>query len=353
MVTSGLRDGPRPPSVSRRTDALVADVGKHHRAISAHQQRLLADVAELDRRKAWRVDGATSMVAWLVQRCGVTAATARDWVTVAVKLEALPKISDALAQGKLSFDQVKPLVDVANPETDERRAKEAPHWSAKQVRELAIANRNQSDEQAAGGYFRRFLRFNDQRRSFAGALSDDQYALVKGTLFRRAGALKRTGTTFDQRMADALTELCRGGGPSGDGEGVRPTVVVHADLTLLAGGAGTAELDTLARSPLRSCAAWPATPRSWCRATTPKAKAFNRAVPAGVRAMRNVARCGGVTKDVAFRGARTRSSPMCTMWCTGSTAARPTFPIWSSCAINITAACTSWVGRCRVMPTSN
>ena len=94
-------------------------------------------MAELDRRRAWRVDGATSMVAWLVQRCGVSAATAREWVTAAAKLPSLPKIADALSQGKLSFDQVKPLVEVAKPETDAQLAEQATHWSAKQVRELA------------------------------------------------------------------------------------------------------------------------------------------------------------------------------------------------------------------------
>jgi len=62
-----MREGPRPDSVSRRTDRLVASVIQHHRAISAHHSQLLAAVVELDRRKAWRVDGATSMVAWLVQ----------------------------------------------------------------------------------------------------------------------------------------------------------------------------------------------------------------------------------------------------------------------------------------------
>ena len=95
-------------------------------------------MAELDRRRAWRVDGATSMVAWLVQRCGVSAATAREWVTAAAKLPSLPKIADALSQGKLSFDQVKPLVEVAKPETDAQLAEQATHWSAKQVRELAL-----------------------------------------------------------------------------------------------------------------------------------------------------------------------------------------------------------------------
>lgn len=256
MAPSTTREGPRPDSVSRRTDRLVASVIQHHRAISAHQSQLLAAVVELDRRKAWRVDGATSMVAWLVQQCGVAAATAREWVTAATKLRELPKISDALSQGKLSFDQVKPLVEVAKPETDAKLAEQATHWSAKQVRELAMAARQQSDEQARGFYARRFLRFDDRRRMLTGVLPEDQYAVVKGSLVARASRRLKERLPFDQRMADALVALCQrdagGKGSQGD-EGARaggmrrnrPTVVVHADFEFLAGGGGGAELDVL------------------------------------------------------------------------------------------------------------
>jgi hypothetical protein len=236
----------------------VASVIQHHRAISAHHSQLLAAVVELDRRKAWRVDGATSMVAWLVQQCGVAAATAREWVTAAAKLQELPKISDALSQGKLSFDQVKPLVEVAKPETDAKLAEQATHWSAKQVRELAIAARQQSDEQATGSYSRRFLRFDDRRRMLTGVLPEDQYAVVKGSLVTRASRRLKKGARFEQRMADALVALCKrddaGHGSHAGGDGPsraggmrrnRPTVVVHADFEFLAGGAGGAELDVL------------------------------------------------------------------------------------------------------------
>ncbi len=251
-----LRDGARPDTVSRRTESLVSSVTQHHRAISAHQSQLLAAVVELDRRKAWRVDGATSMVAWLVQRCGVTAATAREWVTAAAKLQALPKISDALSQGKLSFDQVKPLVEVARPETDATLAEQATRWSAKQVRELAIAARSESDERATGFYARRFLRFDDRRRSLTGVLPQDQYAVVKSSLIARASRRLRDRTPFDQRMADALVAVCKGDAAGGDRETptqgraggmrrTRPTVVVHADMNFLAGGQGNAELDVL------------------------------------------------------------------------------------------------------------
>ncbi len=196
--------------MSRRTDALVASVTQHHQAISAHQSQLLAAVVELDRRRAWRVDGATSMVAWLVQRCGVSAATAREWVTAAAKLPSLPKIADALSRGKLSFDQVKPLVEVAKPETDAHLAEQATHWSAKQVRELALATRNQSDERSTGFYARRFLRFDDRRRTLTGTLPEDQYAVVKSSLIARASRGRRDRTPFEQRMADALVSICKG-----------------------------------------------------------------------------------------------------------------------------------------------
>jgi Domain of unknown function (DUF222)/HNH endonuclease len=254
MAPTTLRDGPRPDTVSRRTESLVASVTQHHKAISAHQSQLLAAVVELDRRKAWRVDGATSMVAWLVQRCGVAASTAREWVTAAGKLHELPEISDALSQGKLSFDQVKPLVEVAKPETDASLAEQATHWSAKQVRELATAARNQTDGQATGAFVRRFLRFDDRRRSLAGTLPADQYAAVKGALVARASQKVSEHTPFDQRMADALVTLCKadaegGTGGSHDRAGGlhrnRPTVVVHTDLSFLTGGAGSAELDVL------------------------------------------------------------------------------------------------------------
>ncbi len=254
MAPSSERNGPRPDTVSRSTEALVASVNQHHRAISAHQSQLLDAVAKLDRRKAWRVDGSGSMVAWLVLRCGVSASTARDWVTAAGKLHNLPKISDALSQGKLSFDQVKPLVEVAKPETDAQLAEEATHWSAKQVRELAIASRSQSDLQATGTYARRFLRFDDRRRSLTGVLPADHYAMVKRALVDRASRRVGDRKPFDQRMADALVAVCKDGGPHGGDEGNgraggmrrnRPTVVVHADMTFLAGGEGGAELDVI------------------------------------------------------------------------------------------------------------
>ena len=107
--------------------------------------------------------------------------------------ESLPKISEALSQGKLSFDQVKPLVQVAKPDTDARLAEEATKWSAKQVRELAVG-RQSADRRAMPPviYARRFLRFDDRRRSFSGCLPEDHYARVKGASPLERDAAPRT-----------------------------------------------------------------------------------------------------------------------------------------------------------------
>ena len=133
---------------------------------------------------------------------------------------------------------------MAKPDSDARLAEAATKWSAKQVRELAVAANHQGDDQAAGNYARRSLRFNDTRRSFTGSLPEDQYARVKGALTAWAIRRPKGTTTFEQRMADALVEACDVSAAAGP-PSKRTTVVVHADLTYLAGGDGAAELDVL------------------------------------------------------------------------------------------------------------
>ena len=129
------------------------------------------------------------------------------------KVHAAPEDSDALSPGKLSFDQVKPLVEVAKPETDATLAEQATHWSAKQVREPATAARAQSDQQATGFYARRFLRFDDRRRSLTGVLPQDQYAVVKSAVIARARRGRRDDAV---RPADGR---CPGGGVRNDERG--------------------------------------------------------------------------------------------------------------------------------------
>src|SRR5437867_3708817 len=108
----------------------MASLDRNLRTVAAAHADALSDVAVLDAEGAWERDGATCMSAWLAGRYCVTRATASEWVRVARALRSLPCIGRAYREGKLSWDQVRPLTRFAQPESDERWAAEAPDCSA-------------------------------------------------------------------------------------------------------------------------------------------------------------------------------------------------------------------------------
>lgn len=237
------------PCEDQPVGQLVAGILQAQRTMNAAHRRLLESVAELDRREAWRSEGANSMAAWLMASCKVSFATARDWVEAARRLGGLPHLSQSYEEGKLSFDQLRPLAEVAQPDTDAELARRAQDWSAAQSEDLARAARRMSDEEARSRFEARRLHLRGRRGGgvVEGQLPADLFAVVSGSLSRRARAMGKDPTTgtlapFPQRLADALVDLCQAD-LAANGDPQRPAVVVHADVTLLAGGEGEAELD--------------------------------------------------------------------------------------------------------------
>jgi len=237
----------RPPcrdsGADPRSRELAERIAERGRELSAAQRALFADIAEFDQSESWRGDGAVSMVAWVTERCGVSGGTARVWVRAATKLESLPHLAGALANGTLSLDVVAPLADIATPETDSELAAASVHWSAKQARELAIAHRGVTDAAAARRFEHRSLRFNDAKATVWAAFTQDDYAIAKAALIAgvswngsgSSGSPASSGgesgaengvesgagagvedplgyVSFDQRLYDAFMEMCR---PSG------------------------------------------------------------------------------------------------------------------------------------------
>ena len=277
--TAQLRFRSRPLSRDRggdeRSAALADSMQAHQRAISAHHHGMLVDIAEFSHAEAFRGDGALSMAAWLTGRCHVSGAQARTLVAAAEKVGELPRLSDALAAGRLTLDVFAPLATVATGDTDAELAEGSVHWTVRQARELATAARGASDAQAARKFAGRFLRFDDARCSLWAQLTPDAYAVVKSTLVARATRHDHPQAgdpeyePMERRLADALLEVCTergrsdGGNRSGSGDGPagksgsgdggsrsrveagRPvfggtaaTIIVHADLALLTGGDG-------------------------------------------------------------------------------------------------------------------
>jgi hypothetical protein len=246
------------------TADLMDEVERLGRVVSSAMGALLAAVGELDRREAWRTEGATSSGAWLSQRLGVSEGTGRAWSLVAERLWDLPHLAQGLRVGALSFDKVRAATEVATPETDATVLRQAEECTVRQLSDLVRANKGTSDEKAESAFEFRYLRFNDARRTVTAQLPEDAYAEVRGAITERTRLFPSDGETrVDQRRADALLDICRqamGGTGGGDGgqadggdrkvDGGRRSrsnffVVAHTDLSFLRGGTGQAEIERL------------------------------------------------------------------------------------------------------------
>src|SRR5216117_2839537 len=94
----------------------IAELSAHLDAATA---RLLDLIREFDARGGWNT-GFSSCAAWLAWRVGFASGAAREHVRVARALGTLPRLSQALARGELSYAKVRELTRVATPETEER-----------------------------------------------------------------------------------------------------------------------------------------------------------------------------------------------------------------------------------------
>jgi Domain of unknown function (DUF222)/HNH endonuclease len=212
------------------------------RQMAASAGRLVLVAAELDRREGWRAEGATSLVAWLAERCGVSAASARALAHVGERLVDLPLLREGLVSGELSFDKVRTLVDIASPKNDEALCALAKECTVRELAEVARSAQGPPSPADTGReHERRGLRFNDRLRTLTAQLEADAYAEVRAGLEARAKALSEAeregegegevsegegegeGDTsdrgdqaervrWDQRLADALVAIVRAGG---------------------------------------------------------------------------------------------------------------------------------------------
>ena len=114
-------------------DALAAAVSTLAAHIHAATWRLLALIAELDRRKVWAHQGALTCAHWLSWACGIDTHTAREKVRVARALPELPLLSEAMAKGELGCSKVRALTRIATPENEPDLLRIGLHGTAQHV----------------------------------------------------------------------------------------------------------------------------------------------------------------------------------------------------------------------------
>ena len=206
-------------------------------AVNAASTEVLREVGRLDGERVWRRDGATSMTPWLAARYGLAWGTAREWVRVAHAIRSLPQITRAYADGRISWDQLRPLTRFATPETDADYARHAPSRTPAGLWREARRHERQARTDAEEAHRARYLSLTSNEGKTElyvdGLLSGEQGALLERSVEQRAELLVLADDPIDRggaRMADALVELVTEGGR---GEVAPPTLVVHTEAALL------------------------------------------------------------------------------------------------------------------------
>jgi hypothetical protein len=215
--------------------------------MKAAQGEIVAALGEVERCQDYRDEGATSVEAWVVQRYGLSVASARGFVQVAKVAWDIPHLVGALCSGDISFDKVRAVAEVATPETDREWRDRARGCSVRDLIEIArtkAAEAAQDDSpppspsRSQSDHDRRFLRFNDQHRTVTAQLEPDAYAEVKTTLEALAKEVPSDGETrWDQRLCDAFLALIRSS--AGTSSTASPFfVVAHVPLDSLVDDSG-------------------------------------------------------------------------------------------------------------------
>ena len=223
------------------SEQLAGQLDGLFRLRSAVEGRILVLLGEAERRQTFRDDGATSAENWAVERFGVAVPTARALVHVAEKSWDLPKLTEALKEGDITFDQMRVVAEIATTETDAELVEAA---RGRSVRELADVARSQREApapaQAARDHDRRSLRFNETFRTMTVQLPPESFAETRNCIESLAHDIPSDGETpWDQRMCDGFMGLVRSQSRGGDEATKSPYfVVVHVPLAALVDESG-------------------------------------------------------------------------------------------------------------------
>jgi hypothetical protein len=147
----------------------------------------------------------------------VSASTARAALETARALESLPQIAAAAHAGEISADQLRPLVEIATPESDAEWARRGSNVAPNVLQRMARRARKVSADDAAARHAARSVTTWREPDSGMGSgkwrLADIDGVLVEKVLDHMAERMRpEPGTPWDtlaHRKADALVQLAK------------------------------------------------------------------------------------------------------------------------------------------------
>ena len=198
-------------------------------------------IRELDQAQVAQVDGSRSMLEWVMARCDVTEATARDLIAVAKATGDFPEVTDTAVQDGGSFDRTVGLVKLAQTGASIDVLDESQGHDLNGVARLAARRRRitRSDEASAfrDQYVALQSTLDDTAGRFWGSLEGADYQVFTAALDQRADefrTLPGPHRSRGQRYASALVAISHDAlhGPIGDGDVASGTPVITAFVDL-------------------------------------------------------------------------------------------------------------------------
>ena len=271
MNQPAIQTFPRPDMHRQpRIVALENQITELAAHIHAATYRLLELIREYDECNGWEGPGMRSCAHWLNWKCGISLGAARERVRVAHALKQLPRMSETLRKGEISYSKVRALTREATPENESYLLGFARHGTAAHVERLVRQYRKVKRNEALQHENRRH-----DLREMSWYIDDDGSWVMRGRFTPEQGALIQkamesamdelfdeqkdvpAGTSADEttprsepvaaRRADALVRVAEQylSGSKAQSGGDRYLVNIHTDIeTLKNDGSGAeAEID--------------------------------------------------------------------------------------------------------------
>jgi hypothetical protein len=246
-----------PQALEDDTERLGDEIARLAAHVHAATYRLLVLIRAFDQREGWGC-GFRSCAAWLSWRTGIAPGPAREKVRVAEALDSLPRISEAMARGELSYSKVRALTRVATPENEVELLDLARHATAAHLERLVRAwrrvERLEEAEQEEARHRSRYVNLQpDEDGSWVlrGRLDPEVGALLQmalewagEALYRqdRAEAVGHQGVSGDSKP-DADVQEPRSSAERGEASVTAPqrradALALLAERAMAAGGVG-------------------------------------------------------------------------------------------------------------------
>ncbi len=230
--TASPAPAPAPGDADARLERLGDRIAELSARIQSATYELLVLIREFDQQEGW--GGRLSCAEWLSWRTGLAPGPAREHVRVARALGELPRLSDAMRRGRISYSKVRAVTRVATPENEQTLLDVALAGTAEHV-ERIVRGWRRVDRAAEQAEEQR----RDANRSLRTWVDDDGMVVVRGRLTPEVGAVLR-------RALDAACDEARRA-PEPDGGEEAAVASAEAAAAAAAAAAGGGEQPTLAQ----------------------------------------------------------------------------------------------------------